>query len=184
MPRPFAYLLLTLLVLALTSMSKDVTVSRSPFAQLLIAQTHLKQAFFHTPEPIESSAMKRAFALLFPFQHPAYNSILATFYISSIPNFILIAVPSALEPSSLNTMIAFATGGLLGDVFLHLVPHAFFGEVTDGTSKLGRMVVVEEKRNIVIGYVGLMHRLKLISTEDLFLSVSQHSLSSTRPCEY
>ena len=47
-------------------------------------------------------------------------------------------------------MIAFATGGLLGDVFLHLVPHAFFGDVHDGANSA---LVVEEKRNIVIGQV-------------------------------
>jgi len=45
-------------------------------------------------------------------------------------------------------MIAFATGGLLGDVFLHLVPHSFFGE---GEGEAGRTVLVEGKRNIVIG---------------------------------
>ncbi len=45
-------------------------------------------------------------------------------------------------------MIAFATGGLLGDVFLHLVPHAFFGE---GEGVSGRSIRIEEKRNIVIG---------------------------------
>jgi zinc transporter 7 len=45
-------------------------------------------------------------------------------------------------------MIAFATGGLLGDVFLHLVPHAFFGEENGAH---GRSVVIEERRNIVIG---------------------------------
>jgi len=48
-------------------------------------------------------------------------------------------------------MIAFATGGLLGDVFLHLVPHSFFGEGHDDGHH--RAVVVEEKRNIVIGSV-------------------------------
>jgi hypothetical protein len=68
----------------------------------------------------------------------------------SIPNFILLAVPATLDPSSLNTMIAFATGGLLGDVFLHLVPHSFSGEGAEGHH---RAVVVEEKRNIVIGSV-------------------------------
>ncbi|KAK4684750.1 hypothetical protein P7C73_g5416, partial [Tremellales sp. Uapishka_1] len=93
--------------------------------------------------------MKKVFATLFPFQSPAWNSLLATFYISSVPNFILLAVPATLEPSSLNTMISFATGGLLGDVFLHLVPHAFFGEGAEGVH--GRLIVVEEKRNIVIG---------------------------------
>lgn len=75
------------------------------------------------------------------------TAVLATFYISSVPNFILMAVPADLDPASLNTMIAFATGGLLGDVFLHLVPHAFFGEGEHGD----RTVVVDEKRNIVIG---------------------------------
>ena len=69
----------------------------------------------------------------------------------SIPNFILLAVPATLEPSSLNTMIAFATGGLLGDVFLHLVPHSFFGE--DNGEHGHRMMAVEEKRNIIIGCV-------------------------------
>lgn len=97
----------------------------------------------------DSASMKRFFATLFPFKSPAYNSILATFYISSIPNFILLAVPATLEPSSLNTMIAFATGGLLGDVFLHLVPHSFFGEGEHGAHH--RMINVEEKRNIVVG---------------------------------
>lgn len=57
-----------------------------------------------------------------------------------------------MEPSSLNTMIAFATGGLLGDVFLHLVPHSFFGEGGEGHGHgHHRAIVVEEKRNIVIG---------------------------------
>lgn len=69
----------------------------------------------------------------------------------SVPNFILLAVPATLEPSSLNTMIAFATGGLLGDVFLHLVPHSFFGE--DSSEAEHRTIAVEEKRNIIIGQV-------------------------------
>lgn len=42
------------------------------------------------------------------------------------------------------------TGGLLSDVFLHLVPHSFMGE----HQHLGaRFVMVEEKRNILIGCV-------------------------------
>jgi zinc transporter 7 len=68
--------------------------------------------------------------------------------VRSIPNFILLAVPATLEPSSLNTMIAFATGGLLGDVFLHLVPHSFFGEEDGAEDKAFN---VEKQRNIVIG---------------------------------
>ena len=42
------------------------------------------------------------------------------------------------------------TGGLLSDVFLHLVPHSFMGEHQDGGV---HFVMVEEKRNILIGCV-------------------------------
>lgn len=40
------------------------------------------------------------------------------------------------------------TGGLLSDVFLHLVPHSFMGEHQDGGV---HFVMVEEKRNILVG---------------------------------
>jgi len=43
-------------------------------------------------------------------------------------------------------MTAFATGGLLSDVFLHLVPHSFMGE-HHGV----HFLMVEDKRNIIIG---------------------------------
>ncbi|WVQ71307.1 hypothetical protein IAR50_000834 [Cryptococcus sp. DSM 104548] len=109
------------------------------------------QAFNGGNHSHEGTSMKKVFATLFPFESPAWNSILATFYISSVPNFILLAVPATLDPTSLNTMISFATGGLLGDVFLHLVPHAFFGEGHGDEGDSVRSVVVEEKRNIVIG---------------------------------
>jgi len=71
------------------------------------------------------------------------------------PNFILALVPTELDPTQLNTMIAFATGGLLGDVCMHLIPHSFMGEAVetglfvDGVAI--KHVVVEEKRNIIIG---------------------------------
>lgn len=40
------------------------------------------------------------------------------------------------------------SGGLLSDVFLHLVPHAFMGEHSgEGV----HFIMVEEKRNIIIG---------------------------------
>ena len=48
------------------------------------------------------------------------------------------------------------TGGLLSDVFLHLVPHSFMGEHQDGGV---HFVMVEEKRNILIGYVSLVASL-------------------------
>ncbi|KAJ7769049.1 ZIP-like iron-zinc transporter [Mycena olivaceomarginata] len=98
-------------------------------------------------EAEQSPLMRNVFAWLFPFG-PAWNSILGTFYISSVPNFILAFIPAQINGNTLNTMTAFATGGLLSDVFLHLVPHSFMGEHQgDGI----HLVVVEEKRNILIG---------------------------------
>jgi zinc transporter 7 len=40
------------------------------------------------------------------------------------------------------------TGGLLSDVFLHLIPHAFMGE---SQAPGVHFLIVEEKRNILIG---------------------------------
>ncbi|KAG2124159.1 ZIP-like iron-zinc transporter [Suillus cothurnatus] len=102
-------------------------------------------------EDEESPIMRQVFAWLFPFG-PGWNSVLGTFYISSVPNIILAFIPAEIHPDTLNTMTAFATGGLLSDVFLHLVPHAFMGEHQDPGA---HFVMVEEKRNILIGiFVG------------------------------
>lgn len=98
-------------------------------------------------EDEESPIMRQVFAWLFPFG-PGWNSVLGTFYISSVPNIILAFIPAEIHPDTLNTMTAFATGGLLSDVFLHLVPHAFMGEHQDPGA---HFVMVEEKRNILIG---------------------------------
>ncbi|KAF8239607.1 Zinc/iron permease [Tricholoma matsutake] len=95
----------------------------------------------------ESPVMRKVFAWLFPFG-PAWNSIMGTFYISSVPNFILTFIPAEIHPDTLNTMTAFATGGLLSDVFLHLIPHAFMGEHQDPGV---HFIMLEEKRNILIG---------------------------------
>ncbi|KAF7771586.1 hypothetical protein Agabi119p4_5897 [Agaricus bisporus var. burnettii] len=95
----------------------------------------------------ESPIMRQVFAWLFPFG-PAGNSILGTFYISSVPNFILAFIPAQINGNTLNTMTAFAAGGLLSDVLLHLVPHSFMGEHQDPGV---HFVMVEEKRNILIG---------------------------------
>ncbi|OSD06422.1 Zinc/iron permease [Trametes coccinea BRFM310] len=98
-------------------------------------------------EAVQSPIMRQVFSWLFPFG-PGWNSVLGTFYISSVPNFILAFIPAQINPNTLNTMTAFATGGLLSDVFLHLVPHSFMGEHQDGGV---HFVMVEEKRNILIG---------------------------------
>jgi hypothetical protein len=65
-----------------------------------------------------------------------------------------------LDLSSLHNFIAFAIGGLLGDVFFHLIPHAFMGGASEdpvaaasGSLDAGsvRLIVVEEKRNVILG---------------------------------
>ncbi|KAH7913537.1 ZIP-like iron-zinc transporter [Hygrophoropsis aurantiaca] len=118
-----------------------------------------------------SPIMRQVFAWLFPFG-PGWNSVLGTFYISSVPNFILAFIPAEINANTLNTMTAFATGGLLSDVFLHLIPHAFMGEHQDPGA---HFVMVEEKRNILIGlgiFVGfaaffIMEKsLRVLSGED------------------
>ncbi|KAF7374683.1 Zinc/iron permease [Mycena sanguinolenta] len=100
-----------------------------------------------TLEAEQSPLMRKVFAWLFPFG-PAWNSILGTFYISSVPNFILAFIPAQINRNTLNTMTAFATGGLLSDVFLHLIPHSFMGE---HQGQGVHVLIVEEKRNIIIG---------------------------------
>lgn len=55
------------------------------------------------------------------------NSLSSTLLISAAPFFILYLVPldntESMQPR-LKTLLAFASGGLLGDAFLHLIPHA------------------------------------------------------------
>lgn len=109
------------------------------------------------------------FAFLFPFENPGANALLSTFYISSLPNFLLWlyalllpvdrtlmhvhSIPAEMDPSTLNTMVAFATGGLLGDVFLHLLPETFLSSPTTTSSPAHAAVfiMVDEKRNVVLG---------------------------------
>ncbi|KAF9004056.1 ZIP-like iron-zinc transporter [Cyathus striatus] len=135
----------------------------------------------------ESPIMRKVFTWLFPFG-PAMNSILGTFYISSVPNFILAFIPAEISTDTLNTMTAFATGGLLSDVFLHLVPHSFMGEHQDPGA---HFVMVEEKRNILIGlgiFVGfaafffMEKTLRVLGNDDGATSHSHsHSHSNAGP---
>lgn len=56
-----------------------------------------------------------------------FNAIMATLLISAAPFFILFFIPldnSAEKQWLLKILLAFASGGLLGDAFLHLIPHA------------------------------------------------------------
>jgi len=65
-----------------------------------------------------------------------FNAMMSTLLISAAPFFILFFIPldkSADKQWLLKIMLAFASGGLLGDAFLHLIPHAMMAaEPEDG----------------------------------------------------
>ncbi|KAH9068467.1 ZIP-like iron-zinc transporter [Lactarius deliciosus] len=130
---------------SLSNASKTLLIQEAEIAQCSPVQqlSALKKEIVGDESPV----LRQVFAVLFPFG-PAWNSVLGTFYISSVPNFILAFIPAQINRDTLNTMTAFATGGLLSDVFLHLVPHSFLGEHQDETV---HFVMVEEKRNILVG---------------------------------
>lgn len=86
--------------------------------------------------------------MLFPFESPAFNALMGTLYISGPPNFLLALCPTNIDPSSLNVMVAFAVGGLLGDTLFHLLPEIFLGEVPEGEV---RAVLVEPNKNLLLG---------------------------------
>ncbi|KAI9439912.1 Zinc/iron permease [Lactarius indigo] len=154
MPTPTLSVLLSVILLGLFLSPVSASLSDSSKTLLIreaeIAQCSPVQQLSALKKEIagdESPVLRQVFAVLFPFG-PAWNSVLGTFYISSVPNFILAFIPAQINRDTLNTMTAFATGGLLSDVFLHLVPHSFLGEHQDETV---HFVMVEEKRNILIG---------------------------------
>lgn len=74
--------------------------------------------------------------------------MMATLYISGPPNFLLALCPTDIDPASLNVMVAFAVGGLLGDTLFHLLPEIFLGEVPEGEV---RAVLVEPNKNLLLG---------------------------------
>merc|ERR1711971_677455 len=60
-----------------------------------------------------------------------FNAIMATLLISAAPFYILFFIPldnSQEKQWLLKILLAFASGGLLGDAFLHLIPHAIMAQ--------------------------------------------------------
>jgi zinc transporter 7 len=90
------------------------------------------------------------FNKLFPFG-PAGNAILATTYISGPPNLLLALIPANIDMSSLSLLVSFAIGGLLGDVFLHLLPETFTGQSVDLVVGNDVYVLVDDRKNVVLG---------------------------------
>lgn len=60
--------------------------------------------------------------------HPCLQAVGATLLISAAPFLILFLIPvqsnSDQHQNLLKVLLSFASGGLLGDAFLHLIPHA------------------------------------------------------------
>ncbi|EEH41882.2 ZIP Zinc transporter [Paracoccidioides lutzii Pb01] len=111
--------------------------------------------------PETASFTSQIFAVLFPGS-PAVNAILATFYISGPPNFLLALCPPNIDPSSLSVMVAFAVGGLLGDTLFHLLPEIFLGE--DSPEHV-RFVLVEPNKNLLLGLAILVGFLTFVAMD-------------------
>ena len=109
----------------------------------------------------DSTLSSRLFALLFP-STPAVNALLATFYISGPPNFLLALCPANIDPSSLTIMVAFAVGGLMGDTLFHLLPEIFLGEAEPGKA---RFVLVEPNRNLLLGLAILVGFMTFVAMD-------------------
>ncbi|KTW26268.1 Zn(2+) transporter YKE4 [Pneumocystis jirovecii RU7] len=91
----------------------------------------------------------KLFKFLFP-SSPAINSLLATFYISGPPNFILAFIPYNINTFFLNILVAFAVGTLFGDVFLHLLPQIFLGKENHNDMDL---VLFNEQKNVFLSFI-------------------------------
>ncbi|EDN06796.1 imidazoleglycerol-phosphate dehydratase [Histoplasma mississippiense (nom. inval.)] len=111
--------------------------------------------------PESTGFTSQLFAVLFPGS-PAVNAVLATFYISGPPNFLLALCPPNIDPSSLSIMVAFAVGGLLGDTLFHLLPEIFLGE---DSPEHARFVLVEPNRNILLGLAILVGFLTFVAMD-------------------
>ncbi|PGH30714.1 solute carrier family 39 (zinc transporter), member 7 [[Emmonsia] crescens] len=151
-----ALFLITLLLLtflaAAKSLHKEIPVEKLSVSEIedKLQECPLVQelnAHKLATSPETTSFTSHVFAVLFPGS-PAVNAILATFYISGPPNFLLALCPPNIDPSSLSVMVAFAVGGLLGDTLFHLLPEIFLGE--DSPEHV-RFVLVEPNRNILLG---------------------------------
>lgn len=98
----------------------------------------------------EKTYITYIFDKLFPFG-PAGNAILATTYISGPPNFILALIPANINVSSLSLLVSFAVGGLLGDVFMHLLPETFTGQGVDLTVEGDEYILIDNRKNVFLG---------------------------------
>lgn len=100
------------------------------------------------PELALPFSLKKLFGRMFPFG-PALNSVLAVSYIAGPANFIVSSMPINIHPLILTSLVSFAAGGLLGDIFLHLLPQTFLGDPNEKYDF--QFVLLDEKRNVILG---------------------------------
>lgn len=120
----------------------------------------------------EETAITYIFNKLFPFG-PAGNAILATTYISGPPNVLLALIPSDINMSSLSLLVSFAIGGLLGDVFLHLLPETFTGQSIDLSVGGDDYVLVDDRKNVILG-IGMFIGFLLFFIIDKTMRIIEH----------
>ncbi|EEH06459.1 ZIP Zinc transporter [Histoplasma capsulatum G186AR] len=165
-----ALFLLTILLLTCLAATKS-SREQIPVEQLSASEIEAKlqecpfvqelNAHKLATSPESTGFTSQLFAVLFPGS-PAVNAILATFYISGPPNFLLALCPPNIDPSSLSIMVAFAVGGLLGDTLFHLLPEIFLGE---DSPEHARFVLVEPNRNILLGLAILVGFLTFVAMD-------------------
>jgi len=78
-------------------------------------------------------------AVFYKYSDVVLRAIGSTLIISAAPFFILFFVPldnTKQRESLLKILLSFASGGLLGDAFLHLIPHALIPHMYESSSEM------------------------------------------------
>lgn len=93
---------------------------------ILAHETELEHEYEHEHEHehlhISNFEIQKKLLKYLP-KNPIVAALSSVIYISVIPLIILKSFPSDLPKSLLNVLLAFALGTVLGDVFLHMIPH-------------------------------------------------------------
>ena len=109
------------------------------------------------------------------------NAIVAVSIISTIPNLLLYLIPASYEnPWGINiqhVMLSFASGGLLGDVFIHAMPHILLSDNESFNTKDGHV------RAIIIGTLCLMGFFIFYVIEKIVSAWSVEPNKTIRPKE-
>ncbi|KAG4303687.1 hypothetical protein PCK1_000205 [Pneumocystis canis] len=132
-----------------------------------------KHESLHSSEYLKINQDKKneIFKFLFP-SSPIINSLLATFYISGPPNFILFLIPYNINTFFLNVLVAFAVGGLLGDVFLHLLPQIFLNKETHDDLNI---ILFDEQRNTILVFLIFFGFISFVLMDKTMRLFSKHS---------